>query len=172
MLTKHISNYSIILLFIRSLRVVLAHFFSDTNNYKRYKRNAPSYNNHMEVYSTPSTRTDLNRSADIECQRDREIINALELNQIREIIENMTKFNQIEVLKIFCKHKDITINENKYGIHINLTELPNDVINELKTYINYVNTQEIQLNHVEKQKETFINTYFAKDTKDNMHKNI
>lgn len=126
----------------------------------------------MEVYSTPSTRTDLNRSADIECQRDREIINALELNQIREIIENMSKFNQIEVLKIFCKHKDITINENKYGIHINLTELSNDVINELKTYINYVNTQEIQLNHVEKQKETFINTYFAKDTKDNMHKNI
>jgi len=126
----------------------------------------------MEVYSTPSTHTEINQRADFECQRDREIINALELNQIREIIENMTKFNQIEVLKIFCKHNDITINENKYGIHINLTELTNDVITELKTYINYVNTQEIQLNHVEKQKETFINTYFAKDTKDNMHKNI
>lgn len=161
--------------FIALLRVafvVFATFFSSF--YKRYKRNARSYNNHMEVYSNTivSDSKDFNFNPEFECQRDREIINALELNQIREIIENMSKFNQIEVLKIFCKHKDITINENKYGIHINLTELPNDVVNELKTYINYVNTQEIQLNHVEKQKETFINTYFTKDTKDNMHKNV
>lgn len=128
----------------------------------------------MEVYSTTnaSPRAQYITNPDFECQRDREIINALELNQIREIIENMSKFNQIEVLKIFCKHKDLTINENKYGIHINLSELPNEVINELKTYINYVNTQEIQLNHVEKQKETFINTYFTKDTKDISHKTI
>jgi len=111
-------------------------------------------------------------SSDNECARDREIIYALELTHIREIIETMTKFNQIEVLKILCKTKDITINENKYGIHVNLSELTKETIDELKTYINYVNTQEIQLHHIEKQKESFINTYFAKDNKDNTSKCI
>ena len=44
-----------------------------------------------------------------------------ELNYIRDSIENMNKFNQIEVLRILNNHKDVTINENKYGIHINLS---------------------------------------------------
>ena len=46
-----------------------------------------------------------------------------ELNYLRESIENMNKFNQIEVLRIFNKDKDVILNENKYGIHINLSEL-------------------------------------------------
>ena len=84
---------------------------------------------------------------------DSEIINMLELNEIREIIEAMSKFNQVEILKIFCKDKSIIINENKYGIHINLTEISKEIVDELKSYINYVNTQEIQLHKIEKQKE-------------------
>ena len=103
---------------------------------------------------------------------DFKIISTLELSQIREIIEKMSRFNQIEVLRILSKHNNITINENKYGIHINLTELPCDIIDELKSYINYVNTQEIQLHQIEQQKNSFINTYFPKDNKDNSSKHI
>jgi hypothetical protein len=90
-----------------------------------------------------------------------------ELNYIRETIENMNKFNQIEVLRILNKHSDVTLNENKYGIHINLSELTQCVIDELKIYINYVNTQEIQLNQSEQHKQSFKNIYFEKDVKDN-----
>jgi hypothetical protein len=96
-----------------------------------------------------------------ELEEDTNIINALELNQIREIIEEMNKFNQVEILRILQKNH-ITINENRYGIHINLTELKPSVINEIKRYIGYVNTQEKQLYKIEQQKETFINTYFQK----------
>jgi hypothetical protein len=90
-----------------------------------------------------------------------------ELNYIRETIENMNKFNQIEVLRILNRHKEVTLNENKYGIHINLSELDKDIINELNVYIKYVNTQEQTLNSIEKQKEDYRNTYFSKDIKDN-----
>jgi len=90
-----------------------------------------------------------------------------ELNFVRDSIESMTKFNQVEILRILTKHKNVTINENKYGIHINLSEVGKPTINELKMYINYVNTQEIQLDQNEKQKETFKNIYFLKDVKDN-----
>jgi hypothetical protein len=91
---------------------------------------------------------------------------ASELDYIREIIEGMNKFNQIEVLKILNNHKDITLNENKYGIHINLSEIKNEVIDELNNFIKYVNAQEKNLNQVEKQKESYKNIYFTKDNKD------
>jgi hypothetical protein len=88
-----------------------------------------------------------------------------ELNFIREVIETMNKFNQIEVLRILHKHS-ITLNENRYGVHINLSELKKEIIDDLQNYINYVNTQEITLHQVEKQKETFKNIYFTKDNKE------
>jgi hypothetical protein len=88
-----------------------------------------------------------------------------ELNFIREVIESMNKFNQIEVLRILHKHS-ITLNENRYGVHINLSELKKEIIDDLQNYINYVNTQEITLHQVEKQKETFKNIYFTKDNKE------
>jgi len=89
-----------------------------------------------------------------------------ELNYIRETIEKMNKFNQIEILRILNKHESVTLNENKYGIHINLSELDKEIINELSLFIKYVTTQEQTLNSIERQKEDYRNTYFSKDIKD------
>jgi hypothetical protein len=89
-----------------------------------------------------------------------------ELNYIRETIEKMNKFNQIEILRIINKHENVTLNENKYGIHINLTELDKNIIQEMMLFIKYVNTQEQTLNNIERQKEDYRNTYFSKDIKD------
>lgn len=90
-----------------------------------------------------------------------------QLNSIRESIENMSKFNQVEILRILTKYKDVTINENKYGIHINLSDLSNNIFDELVAYINYVQVQETELNNIEKQKQDYKNSYFLKDIKDN-----
>lgn len=84
------------------------------------------------------------------------------LNHLRETIEHMSKFNQIEILRILRNHPNVIINENKYGIHINLTELGQTIIDELEVYIKYVNTQEIELDNVEKQKEDYKNIFFHK----------
>lgn len=89
-----------------------------------------------------------------------------ELNLIREAIEKMNKFNQIEVLRILQKCKDVTLCENKYGVHINLSEVKNEIIEEMKIYINYVNAQEMTLFQLEEEKEKFKNIYFTKDNKD------
>jgi hypothetical protein len=90
-----------------------------------------------------------------------------ELNYIRDSIENMNKFNQVEVLRILNNDKEVTLNENKYGVHVNLSELKKEVVDELVLYIKYVTTQEINLNRVEQQKEDYKNIYFMKDNKDN-----
>lgn len=107
--------------------------------------------------------------ADIEEQVRK--INVEELNIIREKIESMPKFNQIEVLRILSKDNKITLNENKYGVLVNMTDFEDEVIEKLKSYISYVNTQESNLNEVEAQKENFKNIYFVKDNKDNNGKN-
>jgi outer membrane translocation and assembly module TamA len=88
-----------------------------------------------------------------------------DLNQVRETIEIMNKFNQIEILRILNKHNEVTLNENKYGVHINLTELSNEIIQELIGYSSYVSKQEIALHQVEQQKEAFKNTYFKTTTR-------
>ena len=90
-----------------------------------------------------------------------------ELNVIRGSIENMNKYNQIEVLRILQNNKNCVINENKYGIHINLSDVEMVTINELLSYIKYVNAQESTLHTFEQQKEDCKNIYFTKDNKDN-----
>jgi hypothetical protein len=90
-----------------------------------------------------------------------------ELNYIRDTIQQMNKFNQIEALRILNKHNDVTLNENKFGIHINLSDLKKEVLDELIIFIKYINAQELTLNSIEQQKEDYRNTYFAKDIKDN-----
>ena len=76
-------------------------------------------------------------------------MNEVEMNYIKDKIENMNKFNQIEILRIFNKFR-ITLNENKYGVHINLADLPKELNDELNNYINYVNEQELTLLNIEK----------------------
>jgi hypothetical protein len=97
---------------------------------------------------------------------DEEPFNIPELNSIREKIESMPKFNQIEVLRILSGYKNITLNENKYGVLINMTDLKKEVIEKLKEYISYVNTQEINLNEFESRIQEYKNIYFVKDNKD------
>jgi prephenate dehydratase len=106
---------------------------------------------------------------------DKNELTMQELTHIRDSIEAMSKFNQIEVLKLLQKD-NVVLNENKYGIHINLTDMRSDSLRQLQRFMDYVHTQEQCLNTVEKQKETFKNIYFgsttaaAKDTKDIAHK--
>ena len=133
----------------------------------------------MESYSTKSNISkinmvdalDMNAGLDMDMDVEVEEVSITDLNIVREKIESMPKFNQIEVLRILSRRKNVTLNENKYGIHINLTEVDKAIIDELNVYINYVNAQELNLNEMELQKEEFKNIYFTKDNKDNSGKN-
>ena len=88
------------------------------------------------------------------------------LNCLKESIEELSKFHQVEILKILKSDDSITINENKNGIFINMTSLNDSTITQLEDYLKYVNKQEKQLSDIEAQKDELSNTYF-KDNKDN-----
>jgi uncharacterized protein (DUF342 family) len=122
----------------------------------------------MEAVECQNTNANTNTNTNTNANE----MDLVQLNTVRESIENMSKFNQVEVLRILTKHKEVTINENKYGIHINLSEMNNSILDELLIYIKYVNTQEIDLNTIEKQKQDYKNIYFLKDNKDNTSNSI
>ena len=89
-----------------------------------------------------------------------------ELNHLKERIENLNKFHQVEILKLLKTDDTCTLNENKNGIFINLTSLNNKIIYEIEKYLEYVQKQESQLSETETQKSILSNTFF-KDNKDN-----
>jgi hypothetical protein len=87
----------------------------------------------------------------------------IDLNALCTNIESMNKFNQVAILKILKSEENVVLNENQYGIHVNLTELSNVVLRKIHSYVQYVNTQQQNLEQAEKQKELFKNTYFDKE---------
>ena len=86
------------------------------------------------------------------------------LKFIRDKIEKLDKNNHIDILRLLVKN-DVFINENKNGVFINLTDLSNDIINDMEKYIDYVSEQKIDLEYIEKQKDVLENKYF-KDNKE------
>jgi len=81
------------------------------------------------------------------------------LNYIREQTERMSKFNQIEILRILSNNK-VIINENKYGIHVNLSDIDISILQSMLIYIKYVNAQDYLLDNTEKEKQNIKNTFF------------
>jgi len=90
-------------------------------------------------------------------------INSTSINsmKLKETIESMSKYHQIEVLRILNKTKNVTLNENNNGTFVNLTELSPDIINELENYINYVNEQQNSLKIIENEKDKIEQTFFV-----------
>ena len=85
---------------------------------------------------------------------------------LKENIQKLNKFHQIEVLKILRNDESCTLNENKNGVFINLTNVNEKIIFQMEGYLEYVKKQEEQLNDIEEQKDMLSNTFF-KDIKDN-----
>lgn len=81
------------------------------------------------------------------------------LKFLRDKIEVLTAFHQIEILRILHTNK-VTFSENKNGVFVNLTYVSPDIIDTISEYIIYVYKQESQLNEIEEKKIVLSNQYF------------
>jgi len=89
-----------------------------------------------------------------------EIDEVEKLNNLKVQIEKLEKSKQIEILRILVNSQKVSINENQYGIHINLTDLPKELIDEMNLYIDYINQQEKELADGEQIKNDYKVNYF------------
>jgi cobyrinic acid a,c-diamide synthase len=75
-----------------------------------------------------------------------------ELELIKSSIDKMTQIQHIEILKILKNNKVVKLNENKNGVYINLSFLPDESVEEMKKYVVYIEEQEKLLQIIENQK--------------------
>lgn len=79
---------------------------------------------------------------------------------MKDCIETMPKHYQIEIGKILINQYKITHNENQNGIFINLSNISDEIIEQLQKYIDYVNLQELQIKQTEQQKDELKDMFF------------
>lgn len=79
---------------------------------------------------------------------------------LKSKIEQLNKQHHIEILKILKKNSSVTLNENKSGVYVNLTLLPEQSITDVFNYVKYIEEQEATLSSLETQKLDFKNTFF------------
>ena len=92
------------------------------------------------------------------------MINQDRLLFIKELIEDMNKCQQIEILKLL-KSESAIVSENNNGTFINLTDLSELTIQKLEKYIEFVRKQHTQLLYIEKEKANIKNEFFTQENK-------
>ena len=73
----------------------------------------------------------------------------------------MSKTHHIEILKILKRFPNVKLNENKSGVFINLMFLPEETVEEMNKYLQYIDAQESTIMTVESQKEEYKNAFFT-----------
>ena len=89
---------------------------------------------------------------------------SIKLNLLKDQIEKLEKFHQIQILEILVENK-VSFTENRNGIFINLIKIDKNVIQKIREYLLYVSNQNITLKDTEQLKEKLKYNYF-KDNKD------
>tara|TARA_B110000444_G_scaffold4800_1_gene4503 strand:+ start:14631 stop:15080 length:450 start_codon:yes stop_codon:yes gene_type:complete len=86
-----------------------------------------------------------------------------ELDKLRKIIENLNNGHHLEIAKIF-KNNNIKLTENNNGIFINLNNISDTIIADIKKYIEFIRFQESLIKIDESKKEKLEKTYFNDTT--------
>lgn len=85
----------------------------------------------------------------------------MDLTMMKDKIEKMQKNYHVEIARILIKDYQISYDENKNGIFINLSHLSQEVIEKMIKFMEYVDLQEKQLEIDEKEKHELKDAYFT-----------
>lgn len=81
------------------------------------------------------------------------------LKQLKNIIEEFSKTQQVDILKLLTKYS-VNISENSNGSFVNLSDIDNKIIIEIQEYIDFINTQDSNLDKVENKKKVLEKEFF------------
>jgi septum formation topological specificity factor MinE len=72
-------------------------------------------------------------------------------------IDNFSKDDHIKILEILVNYDRSIISENSNGCFIHMEDLPEDIIEKIQHYINYVLLKESEISKVETTKDILKN---------------
>jgi hypothetical protein len=76
-----------------------------------------------------------------------------ELTLLCKTIENFSKEDQIEILKIISNVNMQLISENNNGSFINMNDLNDDTLLKVNNYVDYVLKKNNEINNIENEKD-------------------
>jgi hypothetical protein len=79
------------------------------------------------------------------------------LDKMVHHIDNFSKEDHIKILEIIANYNRNIISENSNGCFIHMEDLPEDVIEKIQHYIEYVLLKENEINQVETTKDNLKN---------------
>ena len=87
------------------------------------------------------------------------IMENIQLNLLKDEIEKLEKFHQIQILEILVENK-ASFTENRNGVFVNLIKINKNIIQKIREYLLYVSNQNITLQDTEQLKEELKYNYF------------
>lgn len=87
-------------------------------------------------------------------------ITSINIQLLKDRIERMSKYHQIEVLRILHNNGSVHKNENNNGTFINLTEQSPATISSLEVYADYVDRQQQEIDKIENEKKKIDKHFF------------
>lgn len=83
-----------------------------------------------------------------------------DIKNLKDTIESMTVQQQIQVGKLLSENKVIMI-ENKNGVFVNLTDVSEDIIEKINSFINHISKQEDTIKELEIKKQQYKDNFFT-----------
>lgn len=87
-----------------------------------------------------------------------------QLVHIRDVIGNMAVSHHIKILSIL-KDNNESFSENKYGVHVNLSDVNVKTVHQIMSYISYIESQQTELDAVETIKTNIAKHFFNAGSK-------
>lgn len=87
-----------------------------------------------------------------------------DLLELKKKIENIDDIHHKKILEIFLKH-NINVSENRNGCFINISNLSQEIQDEICEFLKYISKQEKTLSDVEKIKKKYKKNFFSEDEK-------
>jgi hypothetical protein len=83
----------------------------------------------------------------------------MKIDELKNKIEKMDEIHQLHIGSILRQPPEIKLNSNKSGILVNLTTIPELILEEIDKYMDYVIEQEKTLIQVENKTEDLKQQY-------------
>jgi translation initiation factor IF-3 len=77
----------------------------------------------------------------------------IDVSKLKTAIDKLDINHHIHIGSMLRQHSAIKLNVNKSGILVNFSTIPDDVLNQIKTYVDYVADQEQLISKMESSAE-------------------
>ena len=99
--------------------------------------------------------------------------NIIDISKLKTAIDKLDVNHHIHIGSMLRQHSAIKLNANKSGILVNFSTIPDDVLNQIKSYVDYVADQEQLISKMESTAEELKQFIASENTfKDNFGINI